>query len=95
MNIHPSLLPSFPGARAQKQTIEHGVKVSGCTVHFVYEETDAGPIILQKAIPVMESDTADSLASRILFIEHMAYPEAIALYCHGLLEVKGGKVIRK
>ena len=79
LNIHPSLLPAFPGLDAQRQALEHGVKVSGCTVHFVDETLDGGPIILQSAVPVMEGDTVDTLSARILEQEHKLYPEAVAL----------------
>jgi phosphoribosylglycinamide formyltransferase-1 len=79
LNIHPSLLPSFPGLDAQKQALEHGVKWSGCTVHFVDETLDGGPIILQRVVPVHEDDTVESLSARILIEEHQLYPEAVAL----------------
>jgi phosphoribosylglycinamide formyltransferase-1 len=79
LNIHPSLLPSFPGLDAQRQALEHGVKVSGCTVHFVDETLDGGPIILQRTVPVIEGDTVESLSARILEQEHRLYPEAVAL----------------
>lgn len=78
LNIHPSLLPSFPGLDAQRQALDHGVKVSGCTVHFVDETLDGGPIILQRAVPVLDGDTVESLSARILEQEHQAYPEAVA-----------------
>ncbi|MFW6309385.1 MAG: phosphoribosylglycinamide formyltransferase [bacterium] len=94
MNIHPSLLPSFRGLHAQKQAVDYGVKVSGCTVHFVDEGMDTGPIILQKTVPVYDSDDEDSLADRILEKEHEIYPEAIRLYAEDKLELKGRKVIR-
>ena len=77
VNIHPSLLPAFPGLDAQRQALEHGVKVSGCTVHFVDETLDGGPIILQRTVPVVEGDTVDSLSARILEQEHQLYPEAV------------------
>ena len=77
LNIHPSLLPSFPGLHAQRQALEHGVKISGCTVHFVDEGLDSGPIVVQKAVPVLEDDDEDTLSSRILEQEHRAYPEAL------------------
>src|SRR5687768_9117711 len=83
LNIHPSLLPAFPGADAQAQAVAHGVKISGVTVHFVTEELDAGPIILQRAVPVMADDTPQTLAARILVEEHRAYPEAVALVLDG------------
>ena len=79
LNIHPSLLPAFPGLDAQRQALEHGVKMSGCTVHFVDETLDGGPIIAQRAVPVFEGDTVDSLSARILEQEHQLYPEAVAL----------------
>lgn len=79
INIHPSLLPAFPGLDAQRQALAHGVKVSGCTVHFVDESLDGGPIILQRAVPVMEGDTVEKLSARILEQEHTIYPEAVAL----------------
>jgi phosphoribosylglycinamide formyltransferase 1 len=78
LNIHPSLLPLFPGLDAQRQALEHGVKVSGCTVHFVDETLDGGPIILQRTVPVMEDDTVETLSARILEQEHQLYPEAVA-----------------
>jgi phosphoribosylglycinamide formyltransferase-1 len=79
LNIHPSLLPSFPGLDAQRQALERGVKVSGCTVHFVDETLDGGPIIMQRTVPVLEGDTEETLAARILEQEHKLYPEAVAL----------------
>ena len=81
LNIHPSLLPAFPGLDAQRQALEHGVKVSGCTVHFVDETLDGGPIIAQRAVPVMEGDTVETLSARILEQEHKLYPEAVAVTC--------------
>lgn len=89
MNIHPALLPSFPGLHAQRQALEYGAKVAGCTVHFVDCGTDTGPIILQAPVPVVEGDTEETLSSRIQKEEHRAYPEAIRLYSEGLLEVSG------
>jgi phosphoribosylglycinamide formyltransferase-1 len=83
LNIHPSLLPAFPGVDAQRQAIAHGVKVSGVTVHLVTEELDAGPIILQRAVPVLDDDTPESLAARILVEEHRAYPEAVSMVLAG------------
>ena len=94
LNIHPSLLPSFPGLDAQEQALHHGVKVSGCTVHFVGEDLDAGPIVLQAAVPVMDNDTADTLAARILREEHRIYSEAIALLASGNFRVEGRRVVR-
>jgi len=79
LNIHPSLLPDFPGLDAQRQALDHGVKVSGCTVHFVDETLDGGPIIAQRVVPVIEGDTVDTLSARILEQEHQLYPEAVAL----------------
>jgi phosphoribosylglycinamide formyltransferase-1 len=95
LNIHPSLLPAFPGLEAQKQAVEYGVKVSGCTVHFVDEHLDHGAIILQKTVPVLETDDAHSLAARILEQEHIAYSEAVQLIVSGDVEVQGRKVVRK
>jgi phosphoribosylglycinamide formyltransferase-1 len=95
LNIHPSLLPAFPGLDAQRQAIEHGVKYSGCTVHFVDESLDGGPIITQRVVPVLDSDTPDTLAARILTEEHAAYPEALALVCSGKYQVVGRRVIKK
>ncbi|WP_371380695.1 phosphoribosylglycinamide formyltransferase [Sporomusa aerivorans] len=92
MNIHPSLLPSFPGENAQQQALEYGAKVSGCTVHFVDEGMDTGPIILQEAVPVLEDDTVEALADRIVHAEHILYPRALALYCEGRLTVAGRRV---
>ena len=79
LNIHPSLLPAFPGLDAQRQALEHGVKLSGCTVHFVDESLDGGPIIAQRAVPVMEGDTVETLSARILEQEHKLYPEAVTM----------------
>ncbi|ADE37411.1 phosphoribosylglycinamide formyltransferase [Methanohalophilus mahii] len=92
MNIHPALLPSFKGLHAQKQALEYGVKISGCTVHFVDEGMDSGPIILQKSVPVLDSDTEDSLSERILAQEHIIFPEAVKLFAEGRLDVKGRRV---
>jgi len=78
LNIHPSLLPSFPGLDAQRQALEHGVKFSGCTVHFVDNTLDGGPIIAQRAVPVLDGDTVETLSARILEQEHILYPEAVA-----------------
>ena len=89
MNIHPSLLPAFPGLDAQEQAIKYGAKVSGCTVHFVDDGMDTGPVILQQAVPVLPDDTAATLAGRILKAEHELYPEAVRLYCEGRLEIDG------
>lgn len=93
MNIHPSLLPSFPGLDAQGQAIRYGAKVSGCTVHFVDEGMDTGPVILQQAVPVYSEDTADQLAERILQVEHSLYPRAVDLFCRGRLHCDG-RIVR-
>ena len=92
INIHPALLPSFKGLDAQGQAVDYGVKVAGCTVHFVDEGTDTGPIILQKVVPVLDDDTEETLAARILVEEHKALPEAIQLWEDGKLTIKGRKV---
>jgi phosphoribosylglycinamide formyltransferase-1 len=92
LNIHPSLLPSFPGLDAQHQALEHGVKVTGCTVHFVDEYLDAGPILLQAAVPVLDDDTVESLSARILKEEHRIYSEAIRLAIGGALRIEGRRV---
>ncbi len=89
MNIHPALLPSFPGLHSQRQAIEYGVRISGCTVHFVDEGMDTGPIISQAAVPVYHDDTEETLSARILEMEHKIYPEAIRLFSEGRLEVEG------
>ena len=94
LNIHPSLLPAFPGLAAQRQAIEYGVKVSGCTVHFVDEELDHGPIVLQRVVPVLVGDSEDTLAHRILEQEHAAYPEAVSLVVSGKVRVEGRVVGR-
>jgi phosphoribosylglycinamide formyltransferase-1 len=93
LNIHPSLLPAFPGLDAQRQAVEHGVKYSGCTVHFVDETLDGGPIVTQRVVPVLDSDTPDALSARILLEEHEAYPEALALVCSGGYKVIGRRVV--
>ena len=95
LNIHPSLLPAFPGLNAQLQAIEHGVKFTGCTVHFVDETLDGGPIIAQRAIAVLEDDTEESLSARILEHEHQLYPEAVAFVVSGKYELAGRRVLRK
>jgi phosphoribosylglycinamide formyltransferase-1 len=95
LNIHPSLLPAFPGLDAQHQALEHGVKFSGCTAHFVEEGLDSGPIIAQAAVPVLEEDTAESLSARILKEEHRIYPDAIALVLSGQYRIDGRRVIPK
>jgi phosphoribosylglycinamide formyltransferase 1 len=92
MNIHPALLPSFPGLHVQQKAIDWGVKYSGATVHFVAEEVDMGPIIIQAAVPVLQDDTEDTLAARILVEEHKIYPEAVRLFFEGRLEVRGRRV---
>jgi phosphoribosylglycinamide formyltransferase-1 len=93
MNIHPALLPSFPGLHVQQKAIEHGVRFSGCTVHFVNDECDEGPIIIQAVVPVFWDDTADTLGARILQQEHRIYPRAIQLYAEGRLRVAGRRVL--
>ena len=93
LNIHPSLLPAFPGLDAQRQAVEHGVKVSGCTVHFVDETLDGGPIITQRVVPVLAADTPETLAARILVEEHEAYAEAVALVVGGNYRVEGRRVV--
>lgn len=95
LNIHPSLLPCFPGLDAQRQAIAHGVKWSGCTVHFVDETLDGGPIIAQKVVPVADGDTEESLAERILVEEHRLYAEAVAMVVSGNYEIVGRRVIRQ
>jgi phosphoribosylglycinamide formyltransferase-1 len=92
LNIHPSLLPAFPGVTAQRDALAHGVKVAGCTVHFVDETMDTGPIVLQQAVPVRDDDTADSLAARILEQEHRIYSRAIELFFSGRLQIEGRRV---
>ena len=93
MNIHPALLPAFPGLHVQKAAIEHGAKFSGCTVHFVDGGMDTGPIIIQAVVPVLDNDTEDSLSARILKQEHKIYSRAIQLYAEGKLKVEGRRVI--
>jgi len=93
MNVHPALLPSFPCLDAQKQALQHGVKVTGATVHFVAKEVDAGPIILQAHVPVRDDDTIDTLSERILREEHRLYPEAIRLFTEGKLKIEGRRVV--
>ena len=94
LNIHPSLLPAFPGLEAQTQAFDYGVKVTGCTVHFVDDELDHGAIVVQRAIPVLETDDAHSLAERILVEEHIAYTEAIARVASGEYEVRGRRYVK-
>ncbi|MDB4896692.1 MAG: phosphoribosylglycinamide formyltransferase [Firmicutes bacterium] len=93
LNIHPSLLPAFPGLDAQAQALAHGVKVAGCTVHFVTEGMDEGPIVMQAAVPVLEDDTVASLSERILVEEHRIYPEAVRLFASGQLRLEGRRVL--
>ena len=95
LNVHPALLPAFPGLDAQGQALEYGTKLAGCTVHFVDEAVDHGAIIVQRAVPVMDDDTADSLAARVLEQEHIAYPEAIARVLSGEYEFVGRRYVRK
>ncbi len=94
LNIHPSLLPAFPGLDAQHQALAHGVKISGCTVHFVDEDLDTGPIILQCAVPVRDEDTVETLSARILHEEHRIYSEAIAIVLGGAYRIEGRRVLR-
>ncbi|MGH7794041.1 MAG: phosphoribosylglycinamide formyltransferase [Candidatus Binatia bacterium] len=93
MNIHPALLPSFPGLHVQQKAVDHGVRFSGCTVHFVNQECDEGPIIIQAVVPVFADDSGETLAARILEQEHRIYPRAIQLYAEGRLKVVGRKVL--
>ena len=93
MNIHPALLPSFPGLNVQQKAVDHGARFSGCTVHFVNEECDEGPIIIQAVVPVFSDDTGETLAARILDQEHRIYPRAIQLYAEGRLKVVGRRVL--
>lgn len=95
LNIHPSLLPAFPGLDAQRQAIEHGVRVSGATVHLVAPEVDSGPVVLQAAVPVLDSDTVETLSARILIEEHRIYPEAIQLVLDGGWALEGRRLIRR
>jgi phosphoribosylglycinamide formyltransferase 1 len=95
LNIHPALLPSFPGTDAQKQAFDKGVKITGCTTHFVDEGTDTGPIIMQAAVPVLQGDTIETLSSRILQQEHKIFPESVKLFCEDRLKTTGNKVIIK
>ena len=94
LNIHPSLLPAFPGLDAQRQALEYGVKVSGCTVHFVDEGLDSGPIVLQAVVPVLDGDTEESLSSRILEQEHQIYPKAIQYVLDGQIRFNGRRVLQ-
>ena len=93
LNIHPSLLPAFPGLHAQRQALDHGAKVAGATVHFLDESVDTGPIVAQAAVPVEPGDTEETLAARILVQEHRLYPEAIRLFAEGRLRIQGRRVI--
>ncbi len=93
LNIHPSLLPSFPGLESQRQALEYGVKFAGCTVHFVDENLDAGPIVLQSAVPVKDDDTEDTLSARILQEEHRIYSEAVRIVLEGRYKIEGRRVI--
>ena len=93
LNIHPSLLPSFPGLESQRQALEHGAKFSGCTVHFVDENLDAGPIVLQAVVPIEDSDTPDTLAERILREEHRIYSEAVRIVLEGCYRIEGRRVL--
>lgn len=95
LNIHPSLLPAFPGLDAQKQALEHGVKFSGCTVHFVDQTLDGGPIIAQRVVPVLDGDTEETLAARILEEEHKLYADALAVVAAGAYEIVGRRVLLK
>ena len=95
INIHPALLPSFPGLKAQKQALDYGVKITGCTTHFIDEGTDTGPIILQSAIQILNSDTQTSISKKILAEEHKILPESVKLFCENKLKLKGRKVIIK
>jgi phosphoribosylglycinamide formyltransferase-1 len=92
LNIHPALLPSFPGLHAQKQALDAGVKVTGCTVHFVDEGVDSGPVILQRSVPVMDGDDEETLSARILEQEHQLYPEVVKLFAEGRINVQGCQV---
>ena len=93
MNIHPALLPAFPGLHPHRQALQHGVKLSGCTVHFVDEGVDTGPIIIQAVVPVLDDDTEEALSARILAYEHQIYPRAIQLFAEGRLEIRGRRVL--
>jgi len=95
MNIHPALLPAFPGLHAQKQAVKYGAKYSGCTVHFVDEGIDTGPVILQLVVPIKDNDTEDTLSKRILAKEHEAYPEAVRLFAEKKIQISGRRTIIK
>jgi phosphoribosylglycinamide formyltransferase-1 len=92
LNIHPALLPAFPGLHVQQRAVDWGVRYSGCTVHFVAEEVDMGPIVLQAVVPVLQDDTEETLSARILVEEHRIYPEAVRLYFEGRIEIRGRRV---
>jgi phosphoribosylglycinamide formyltransferase-1 len=94
LNIHPSLLPSFPGLESQRQALEYGVKFAGCTVHFVDENLDAGPIVLQAVVPVKDDDTEDTLSARILQEEHRIYSEAVRVVLEGRYKIEGRRVLQ-
>lgn len=93
MNIHPALLPAFPGLNVQQKAVDYGVKFSGCTVHFVDEEVDHGPIVIQAVVPVSDNDTGETLAAKILEEEHKIYPEAVRLFFEGQLSIEGRRVL--
>ena len=93
LNIHPSLLPAFPGLEAQRQALEHGVKFTGCTVHFVDENLDAGPVILQAIVPVLDADTPETLSQRVLNEEHRIYTEAVRIVLEGRYRIEGRRVL--
>jgi phosphoribosylglycinamide formyltransferase-1 len=93
LNIHPSLLPAFPGLEAQRQALEHGAKISGCTVHFVDENLDAGPIILQSAVAIEDGDTVETLSARILDEEHRIYAQAVRIILEGQYRIEGRRVL--
>jgi phosphoribosylglycinamide formyltransferase-1 len=94
LNIHPSLLPSFPGLESQRQALDYGVKFAGCTVHFVDENLDAGPIVLQAVVPVKDSDSEEALSARILQEEHRIYSEAVRIVLEGRYKIEGRRVIQ-
>lgn len=93
LNIHPSLLPAFPGLEAQRQALEHGAKISGCTVHFVDENLDAGPIVMQAAVPIEDADTVETLSAKILREEHRIYTEAVSIVLNGRFRIEGRRVM--
>jgi len=94
LNIHPSLLPLFPGLHTHQRSIDAGMRITGCTVHFVTEGMDEGPVIGQAAVPVLPGDTADALAARVLTVEHQLYPRALKLFAEGTVKMEGGKAVR-